>query len=100
MFFRNQEKLKEIRIRKNLQQALRGADAVVFAVRHEPYLTLEPQDVVDAIGKPAAVVDAFGILKDEQITQYIRLGCAVKGMGRGHITRLKEKVMSEKNSGK
>ncbi|WP_459943331.1 UDP binding domain-containing protein, partial [Deferrisoma palaeochoriense] len=39
-FFRNQEKLKELRVEKDLAKALRGADAVVFAVRHAPYLGL------------------------------------------------------------
>jgi UDP-N-acetyl-D-glucosamine dehydrogenase len=91
-FFRNQEKLKEVRIQKDLNKALAGADAVVFAVRHEPYLKLEPEVVVKAIGKPTVIVDAFGILNDQKIRGYLELGCAVKGMGRGHISRLKEQI--------
>ncbi|HHE65429.1 MAG TPA: GDP-mannose dehydrogenase, partial [Bacteroidetes bacterium] len=89
-FFRNQEKLKDVRIQKDIWQALKGADAVVFAVRHEPYLNLDPNKVVDAIGKPAAIVDAFGILDDKKIISYLKRGCEVKAMGRGHISRLKE----------
>lgn len=91
-FFRNQEKLKEIRIQKDLHKALASADAVVFAVRHEPYLKLEPDEVVKFIGKPAAIIDAFGILTDQKIRRYLELGCAVKGMGRGHISRLRDQV--------
>jgi len=91
-FFRNQEKLKEVRIIKDLNKALAGADAVIFAVRHEPYLKLEPETVIKAIGKPAVIVDAFGILNDQKIRQYLELGCAVKGMGRGHISRLREQI--------
>ena len=91
-FFRNQEKLKEVRISKDLNKALSGADAVVFAVRHEAYLKLEPEVVIKAIGKPAVIVDAFGILNDQKIRKYLELGCAVKGMGRGHISRLKEQI--------
>jgi len=89
-FFRNQEKLSEIKVEKNLKKSLHGADAIVFAVRHEPYLKLKPEEVVKAIGKPVAIVDAFGILNDSDIKKYLKLGCAVKGMGRGHIPRLRE----------
>ena len=90
-FFRNQEKLKEIRVQKDMNKSLANADAVVFAVRHEPYLELDPKKVVKAIGKPAAIIDAFGILSDEKIKEYLELGCAVKAMGRGHIPRLRDK---------
>jgi UDP-N-acetyl-D-glucosamine dehydrogenase len=89
-FFRNQEKLSEIKVEKNLKKSLHGADAIVFAVRHELYLKLKPEEVVKAIGKPVAIVDAFGILNDSDIKKYLKLGCAVKGMGRGHIPRLRE----------
>jgi nucleotide sugar dehydrogenase len=88
-FFRNQEKLKEVKILKDLKQALKNADAVVFAVRHQDYLSLEPADLIKLIGKPAAIVDAFGILNDDNIKQYLKLGCSVKALGRGHINRLK-----------
>jgi len=91
-FFRNQEKLKEIRIQKDLKKVLKGTDAVVFAVRHEAYLKLKPEWVIESIGKPVAIVDAFGVLKDKMIKQYMDLGCAVKGMGRGHINRLRGQV--------
>jgi len=90
-FFRNQEKLKEIRVQKDMNRSLANADAVVFAVRHEPYVELDPKKVVKAIGKPAAIIDAFGILSDEKIKEYLDLGCAVKAMGRGHISRLRDK---------
>lgn len=91
-FFRNQEKLSEIRVQKDIYEALKGADAVIFAVRHEPYLKLEPEEVMKAIGKPAAIVDAFGILDDEKIRKYLELGCEVKAMGRGHISWIKEQI--------
>lgn len=91
-FFRNQEKLKEVRIQKDMAAALKDADAVVFAVRHEPYLALKPEEMFKAIGKPAAIVDAFGILDDETISQFLNLGCEVKAMGRGHISRIKRRI--------
>jgi len=91
-FFRNQEKLAEISIKKDLNTALKDVEAVIFAVRHEPYLNLQPDDVIKAIGNSAAIVDCFGILTDDQIRRYFELGCEVKGLGRGHIQRIKEKV--------
>ncbi len=91
-FFRNQEKLEEIRIEKDLEKAFYDVEVVVFAVRHEMYLNLEPDKVVKAIGQKAAIVDCFGILSDEKIRRYFELGCEVKGLGRGHMKRLKEDV--------
>jgi hypothetical protein len=57
---------------------------------------LKPDDVVAWAGKPLAVVDCFGILDDDAITRYFRLGCEVKALGRGHIQRLKESVRRRK----
>ena len=91
-FFRNQEKLVELRIKEDLAEALRGADAVVFAVRHEAYLSLRPEAVVKMAGRPMAVVDCFGILSDSCIRRYIEMDCEVKGLGRGHIKRIKDEV--------
>jgi len=91
-FFRNQEKLKEIRIEQNLNKALKGAEAVILAVPHSAYLDLDPDKVVKTIGQPAAIIDCFGILSDDRIRRYFQLGCEVKGLGRGHIQRIKEET--------
>lgn len=92
VFFRNQKKLKELRVQKNLSEALKGIDALVLAVRHKAYLNLDPAKIVRAAGHPIAVIDCFGILDDERIRRYLALGCDVKGLGRGHIKRLKDQV--------
>ena len=94
-FFRNQDVLADTRMQGDLDQALSFADAVVLAVRHKHYLELEPAHVVKAIGRPAAIVDCFGILDDDKITRYFELGCEVKGLGRGHIKRIKDKVRTK-----
>lgn len=91
-FFRNQDKLTELRIARELAAALRGADAVVLAVRHDAYLALTPEDVFAMVGKPFAIVDCFGILSDDAIRKYLRKGCEVKGLGRGHVKRIKEDI--------
>jgi len=93
-FFSNQEKLKDIRVHHDLPEALAGVEAVILAVRHQSYLDLDPDQVVKWAGGRLAVVDCFGILDDEKIRRYFELGCEVKGLGRGHIQRIKEQVRS------
>jgi len=92
VFFRNQKKLKDLKVEKNLKKVLKDIDCLVLAVRHEAYLKLDPDKIVKAVGHPLAVVDCFGILEDDKIKRYLELGCEVKGLGRGHIRRLKESV--------
>ncbi len=95
-FFRNQDGLAKLEVSQDLAQTVQGADAVVLAVRHQPYLSLDPDQVVEWIGRPAAIVDCFGILNDDQIRRYFELGCEVKGSGRGHISRIKREVLGKK----
>ena len=91
-FFRGQERLKDLRVEQNLETALHGVDAVILAVRHKHYLNLDPEEVVKSSGGPIAVIDCFGILDDEKIRRYFELGCEVKGLGRGHVKRIKDQV--------
>jgi len=91
-FFRNQEKLRELRVHKDLAEALNGVDAVVLAVRHQVYMKLSPEEILKMSGRSLAVIDCFGILDDSKIRRFFELGCEVKGLGRGHIQRIKEEV--------
>jgi UDP-N-acetyl-D-mannosaminuronate dehydrogenase len=91
-FFRNQEHLTETTVLKDLPLALKGAEAVIFAVPHKAYLSLSPDDIVKWAGQPLAVIDCFGILSDQAIRRYFELGCEVKALGRGHIQRIKSEV--------
>jgi nucleotide sugar dehydrogenase len=91
-FFRNQDELVNIRIQHDLASALEGAQAMILAVGHEPYLNLDPDKIVEWAGAPLAVIDCFGILDDDKIRRYFELGCEVKALGRGHIQRIKEEV--------
>jgi len=91
-FFRNQDQLRELRVYKKIDEALEEVDAVVLAVRHAPYLSLDPDEVVAMTRRPVAVIDCFGILDDAKIQRYFELGCEVKGLGRGHIKRIKDEV--------
>ncbi|MBI5740583.1 MAG: GDP-mannose dehydrogenase [Nitrospirae bacterium] len=91
-FFRNQDKLRNLKMETGMDNAFKGADAVIFAVRHKQYLDLDPDRVVKMIGNSAAIIDCFGILDDLNIRRYIELGCEVKGLGRGHVKRIKDEV--------
>jgi nucleotide sugar dehydrogenase len=95
-FFRNQDKLKNLKLEKNLEKAFKGADAVIFAVRHNQYLDLDPDRVFKMVGNTFAVIDCFGVLDDERIRRYFELGCEVKGLGRGHVRWIKDEVRKQK----
>jgi UDP-N-acetyl-D-glucosamine dehydrogenase len=94
-FFRNQGGLVNTTVQKDLAKAIEGAEAVILAVPHGPYLQLDPDQVVQWAGQPLAVIDCFGILDDDRIRRYFELGCEVKALGRGHIQRIKEEVRTK-----
>jgi cellobiose-specific phosphotransferase system component IIB len=96
-FFHNQDGLVKTRVQNDLTAVLKGVDAVILAVPHSQYLKLEPEKIVEWAGKPIAVIDCFGILDDVRIHRYFELGCEVKGLGRGHIQRIKEEVRKSKS---
>ena len=91
-FFRNQEKLTDLRVHKDLAEALKGVDAVVLAVRHRAYKELTPEEILKMTGRAVAVVDCFGLLDDAKIRKFFEMGCEVKGLGRGHVKRIKDEV--------
>jgi len=95
-FFRGQEKLRDLRVEQDLKKALMGTDVVILAVRHKHYLNLDPYEVVKGAGGPVAIIDCFGILDDEKIRCYFELGCEVKGLGRGHVKRIKDQIREKK----
>ncbi len=97
-FFRNQDDLVNIRVQSDLAKALKGAEAMILAVPHEPYLNLDPDQIVKWACAPLAIVDCFGILSDDNIRRYFELGCEVKALGRGHIQRIKESVRNKAKS--
>jgi len=54
------------------------------------------EDNIFKITPLAIVIDCFGILNDEKIKRYFELGCEVKGLGRGHVKKIKDQVKAEK----
>jgi nucleotide sugar dehydrogenase len=91
-FFSRQADLKCLPIQKDMWAAMEGVKVIILAVRHAPYLDMDPDRVLKAVGKPFAIIDCFLILDDQKIRRYLELGCEVKGLGRGHIKRIKESI--------
>jgi UDP-N-acetyl-D-glucosamine dehydrogenase len=92
-YFRKQDELKELKVKKDLKQALKDVEAMILAVPHQEYMNLNPDDIVKWAGQPLAIIDCFGILDDAKIKRYFELGCEVKGLGRGHIQHIKKEVL-------
>ena len=91
-FFSRQAGLKCLQIQDDMWAAMAGVKVIILAVRHSAYLDLDPDAVFRAVGKPFAIIDCFLILDDQKIRRYLELGCEVKGLGRGHIKRIKESI--------
>lgn len=54
---------------------------------------LEKQTLIATYAYDAlALADCFAILSDADIQTYFERGCEVKGLGRGHIQRIKDRV--------
>jgi len=80
--------MENVPIERSLSDALKDADVVIFAVGHTEYLELKPDEVVKmSEGKPL-IIDCSNFLTDEKIKAYLRAGCKVKGVGKGHIGKL------------
>ncbi len=97
-FFSRQAGLANMRMQKDLPAAMKGVKALILAVRHQQYLALDPDEVFTAVGKPFAVIDCFMLLDDKKIRRYLELGCDVKGLGRGHIKRIKESIRRQEEA--
>lgn len=95
-FFRNQEGLTDLKIESDFSTAIKDIEALILAVPHKEYLNFEPETIVKMAGGPIAVIDCFGILSDEDIRRYFKLGCEVKALGRGHIQQIKKEVQKRK----
>jgi nucleotide sugar dehydrogenase len=59
-------------------------DVVVFAVRHQMYLTLDGKNILELFPTASAVVDANNVLTDATAVTLAEHGVAVAGVGKGH----------------
>jgi len=72
----------------DLGLVLKGAEVVIFAVGHSAYKSINPAELLQKCGTKPLIVDCSNFLSDDIIKQYIKLGCKVKGVGKGHINNL------------
>jgi len=77
--------LDESKVESDLNAVLPGADVVIFAVGHDQYKGLKPAEVVAMCGTKPLIVDCSNFLSDATIAEYKKLGCKVRGVGKGHI---------------
>ncbi|MCB5247436.1 MAG: nucleotide sugar dehydrogenase [Candidatus Cloacimonetes bacterium] len=77
--------LEDSQVESDLQAVLPGADVVIFAVGHDQYKGLKPAEVLAICGTKPLIVDCSNFLSDETIAEYKKLGCQVRGVGKGHI---------------
>lgn len=81
--------LEEVKVYSKLEDILPGVDVVIFAVGHDEYRKLKPAAVVKLCGTKPLIIDCSNFLSDDKIKEYHKLGCKVKGVGKGHIEKLK-----------
>jgi UDP-N-acetyl-D-mannosaminuronate dehydrogenase len=69
-----------------LDEAIGRADAVVLAVRHQAYLTLDPRRLARRSGM--VVLDTQDIVSDAKAEELRAAGVRTIGVGKGHWRRL------------
>ena len=77
--------LEDSCVESDLMAVLPEADVVVFAVGHDQYMKLKPEELIAMCGTKPLIVDRSNFLSDETIARYKALGCKVRGVGKGHI---------------
>ncbi len=80
--------MEEVRVYRDIDDVLPEADVVVFAVGHDEYRKILPRELIEICGTRPLIIDCSNLLDDDTIKKYIALGCKVKGVGKGHISRL------------
>ncbi|MGB9896216.1 MAG: hypothetical protein ACPLN2_09995, partial [Thermoproteota archaeon] len=73
----------------SFEQAAKGVDAIIFAVPHEPYRKLTPEEICNAVGKQPqeiVVVDC-GTFSNEQAVKMTNYGLNFKKMYHGSFKK-------------
>jgi len=74
----------EIPFCAGMEEAARGADAVVFSVPHKAYLSLQAADLKAMVGKRGALLDANNLFGDGVALELRAAQWRVAGVGKGH----------------
>ena len=73
-------------------QDMSSYDVIVYAVRYEQYLNLDPNVLIKNIKMDALLVDAIDIFTDEKIKIFLKNNINIIGVGKGHIKHLKNEL--------
>ena len=60
-------------------------DGVVFVTQHPEFRALDPDRLVAHCGGTPVIVDAQGMVSDDELARYRDLGCRVRAIGRGNV---------------
>lgn len=74
----------DLDVRGDLDAVLAEADGAVLAVAHAAYDELTAEDLAEALGAGAFLVDAFDVVDDETAARLTEAGLRVAGVGKGH----------------
>ncbi|MGB9805572.1 MAG: nucleotide sugar dehydrogenase [Thermoproteota archaeon] len=88
-FFKRQKELRSLKVISSFEQAAKGVDAIIFAVPHEPYRKLTPEEICNAVGKQPqeiVVVDC-GTFSNEQAVKMTNYGLNFKKMYHGSFKK-------------
>ena len=88
-FFKRQKELKSLKVISSFEQAAKGVDAIIFAVPHEPYKKLTPEEICNAVGKQPQeiVVIDCGTFSNEQAINIANYGLNFRKMYHGSFKK-------------
>jgi UDP-N-acetyl-D-glucosamine dehydrogenase len=75
--------MENVPLSTDLGETLKDAEVVIFAVGHKVYKDLDPKEVIKYCGTKPLIVDCSDFISDKKIRQYLGLGCAFRGVGKG-----------------
>jgi len=68
-------------------------DVIVYVVRYEQYLNLDPQLLIKNLKENVLLVDAFDIFNDYKINAFLKNKINIIGVGKGHINYMKNDLL-------
>lgn len=81
--------MENVNIQPDLENAVKDAQIIIFAVGHKEYTSLDPDHLLRMCRYKPLIVDCSNFICNLKIKRYIELGCQVTGVGKGHINYLR-----------
>ncbi len=81
----------DIQLYESLEKAVQfSPDVVIFLARHQEFMKLSVNQLSEVCPTGSYVIDGFDVLDDSKIAFLLQNGRNVVGVGKGHISRMKE----------